>query len=121
LTPDLNFGFPHPYFFFFFVSHGGIVASALYLTWGFKMRPQPRSILLAWGGILTYAAVVYNLNVLLGTNFGYLNARPRNPSLLDHFWDPPAHIAQMALVALIFFALLYLPFLLKDYFSRKNA
>jgi hypothetical integral membrane protein (TIGR02206 family) len=118
-TPDLNFGFPHPYFFFFFVSHGVIVASALYLTWGFRMRPHALSILVAWGGILGYAAVVYMINLLLGTNFGYLNARPTNPSLLDHFWDPPAHIAQMALVALVFFALLYLPFLVKDLLRAK--
>jgi hypothetical integral membrane protein (TIGR02206 family) len=119
LTPDLGFGFPHPYFLFFFISHGGIVAAALYLTWGFRLRPQPRSILFAWAGILIYAAVVYTLNVILGTNYGYLNARPETPSLLDKFWDPPAHIAQMAAAALLFFCLLYLPFFLKD-LSRKR-
>ncbi len=121
LTPDLHYGFPHPYFFFFFLSHGGIVAGALFLVWGCGMRPRPQSILLAWGGILGYAAVVFGVNTVLGTNFGYLNARPNAPSLLDHFWDPPAHIAQMAMVALIFFLILYAPFYFGQIIQRRRG
>ena len=39
LTPSLAEGFPHPRFFGFFLLHGAVVWSAVYLTWGLGIRP----------------------------------------------------------------------------------
>ncbi|HEY0105304.1 MAG TPA: TIGR02206 family membrane protein, partial [Rhizomicrobium sp.] len=43
-TPDVQFDFPDIQFLLFFVFHGGIIASVLYLTFGLKMRPYPASL-----------------------------------------------------------------------------
>ena len=53
LTPDLSYEFPDPRFISFFALHGGVIASALYMTLGIGMRPVPMSILraLAWSAV----------------------------------------------------------------------
>ena len=39
VTPQLEFGYPQYRFFQYFIAHGGIVAAALFATWGLGMRP----------------------------------------------------------------------------------
>lgn len=109
LTPDLAFGFPHPYFIFFFIGHAGIVVGALTLTLAGGMRPTVRGIWHAFAALLGYALAVYFINVQLDVNYGYLRAKPLSRSLLDLFWDWPFYIAQVLLVALVLFFLFYLP------------
>jgi hypothetical integral membrane protein (TIGR02206 family) len=109
LTPDLAYGFPHPYFFFFFISHAGIVAGALTLIVAGGMRPSVRGGINAFIALLGYAACMVGVNYALGVNYGYLLAKPRNRSLMDFLWDWPFYIAQLAVLAAFFFLILYLP------------
>lgn len=112
-TPAVSIGFPHPAFFAFFFHHFAVVAAALYLpiVGGWRPeRPLWRSPLFAWLSSLGYAAVAGLLNWLLGTNFGFLASKPKNPSLLDAMGPWPVYIGVEALIALVFFALLTLPF-----------
>src|SRR6185312_13862653 len=44
VTPDVNFGFPEPQFVVFILGHAAIMASAIYLTFGTRMRQLPASI-----------------------------------------------------------------------------
>lgn len=109
VTPDLAFGFPHPYFFFFFISHAGIVAGALTLILAGGMRPTVRGGLTAFLALLGYAAFTLAVNFALGQNYGYTMGKPRNRSLMDFLWGWPFYIIQLALLAAFFFLLLYLP------------
>jgi hypothetical integral membrane protein (TIGR02206 family) len=115
LTPDLSHGFPDPQFIVFFALHGGVIASVLYLTLGMGMRPVPMSIVrvLAWS--LLYLVVALGLNALLGANFGYLSAKPGQPSLLDFMAPWPYYIAECALIAIISILICYAPFFVADW------
>jgi hypothetical integral membrane protein (TIGR02206 family) len=121
LTPDLPFGFPHPYFFFFFVSHAGIVVAVLYLTLGLGLRPVPRSILRAFLWIQVYLLAAVLVNLALGTNYGYLRAKPEQASLLDLLGPWPWYILSLEAVAAVLFSALYLPFAAADLLRRRRG
>ncbi len=110
VTPGLEHGFPAPEYFAFFAQHGGIPAAAAGLVFGAGLRPQPGALLRALGWINVYLAGIFLLNFLLGTNYGYVNAKPLHPSLLDVLGPWPWYLLVLEGIAVLFFALLLLPF-----------
>ena len=113
-TRGLSYEFPDPRFISFFALHGGVIASALYLTMGAGMRPVPMSILraLAWSAV--YLAVTMAVNAIFGTNYSYLRAKPAHASLLDYMAPWPFYIAELALLAILSCLVYYLPFFIMD-------
>ena len=110
LTPDLARGFPDLDYLSFFGIHGGVIASACLLTWGLGMRPRPGA---AWRVFLwtnVYAAFVGLVNVVAGTNYMYLRAKPSMPTLLDVMGPWPWYLLVADLLALGVFRLLAVPF-----------
>jgi len=114
VTPDLAVRPPELSWYTFYFSHGGVVAAALLLTWGAGLRTRPWAAfrIFAWSQI--YLATVLGLNALLDTNYGYLCAKPENPSLLDHLGPWPWYLLSLEGLALALFWLLDLPFRLTD-------
>lgn len=121
LTPDLAYDFPTLHFWFFFVGHGGIIASVLFLCLGLGLRPHWISVLRGFIGVLLYAVVVGIYNTAFGTNFGYLCGPPGVPSLIDFLGPWPWYIGVLALIGLLNFTLLYLPWALADRLTRPRA
>jgi hypothetical integral membrane protein (TIGR02206 family) len=107
VTPGLEHGFPAPDFF---AQHGGIPAIAAGLVFGAGLRPLPGALWRTFGWINVYLAVILVLNWLLGTNYGYVNAKPPHPSLLDFLGPWPWYLLVLQGVALLLFGLLLLPF-----------
>jgi len=114
LTPDLRYGFPHSLFVSFFTQHGGVIAAVLYMTLALGMRPTPMSIVrtLGWSAVYFGAAAV--VNSTLGTNFGYLCAKPNQPSLMDYMAPWPFYLIQLGLLTIAFCMAYYFPFFLAD-------
>lgn len=113
LTPAITIGFPAWPFIVFFIQHFAIVGTALYLPIVEEWRPrQPiwKSPLEVYGWSVFYMVVVLIVNRLLGTNFGFVNRPPDNPSLIDHLGPWPWYLASMQVIALVFYLLLALPF-----------
>ncbi len=112
LTPDIPYDFPDIQFIFFFVYHGGIIASVVYLTIALGLRPVPQSIprVIAW--TLFYAAVAGATDWLLGTNYGMLRSKPPFPTVLDFMpawpWYVPELVALGVLSALVYYAPWYI-------------
>lgn len=103
ISPDLAYAFPAWEFVFFFGLHAAVVLSAAVLTFGFDRRPRPRA---AWRVFLltnAYAAVVGLVNVLTGSNFMYLRAKPNTPSILDWFGPWPYYLLGAEVLALVLF------------------
>ena len=119
LTPDLSYGFPDPRFISFFALHGGVIASALYMTIGIGMRPVAMSIVRALACSAIYLAVAMAANSIFGTNYGYLRAKPAHPSLLDYMAPWPFYIAQLALLAVLSCLIYYSPFFIVDRLRPK--
>lgn len=111
LTPGLEYDWPAADYFAFFLQHGGIPAVAVGLVYGGRdCAPQPGALRRGWLWINFYLAVVFGLNALLGTNYGYLNGKPPHPSMLDFLGPWPFYLLVLEAVAVTLFALLLLPF-----------
>lgn len=89
LTPDVGNAvegapdFPHHLFVTFFALHVLVVWAAIYLTWGLRMRPTWRTFGFTVAVTMTWVALTFTFNVIAGTNYGYLNAKPAAASVLD--------------------------------------
>jgi hypothetical integral membrane protein (TIGR02206 family) len=83
LTPDLAADFPDPVFLLYWAMHVLVVWAAVHLAWGLGLAPGWREYRLALAATVAWAAVVYAVNTALGTNYGYLNAKPAAASVLD--------------------------------------
>jgi hypothetical integral membrane protein (TIGR02206 family) len=109
LTPDLW----HPSIFMsiqFFVDHGLIVLSVLYLVWSRRARPRPGSVLKAMLAINAITPFVGTFDYLFQTDYMFLRAKPPTVSLLTVLGPWPWYILACEGVALSLFLLLYLPF-----------
>ena len=110
LTPDVGGDVPWYAAVQFFVAHGAVVGSVLFLVWAGALRPRPGSWWRVFVALLVYAAAVALFDLRTGTNYMYLREKPASGSLLDLLGPWPWYVLAAAGVALLLLWLLYLPF-----------
>lgn len=99
-TPDLAATFPEPVFLLYWAMHIGTIWAAVYLTWGRGLTPDWRGYRVAIAVTAVWAVGVFVLNLLLDTNYGYLNDKPGSASILDLLGPWPWYLAaEIVLVA----------------------
>jgi hypothetical integral membrane protein (TIGR02206 family) len=115
VTPDLDYSYPDPEFITYYFGHGLLFLTVFYvcictdvkLTWWSVFR------------VLLFAVcllpAIYSLNMYLvefysDVNYWYLMITPAANTLLDFFPAPPWHIPYLALITVILFTAIYLPF-----------
>jgi hypothetical integral membrane protein (TIGR02206 family) len=108
LTPDLDDVFPGPEFFGFWARHLAPVWAAVYLI-GARAGPTWRSYRIVLLLTTLWAAAVMVLNAVLGSNYGYLNAKPVTPSLLDFLGPWPWYVLVEAVLVVVVWALITWP------------
>ena len=94
----------------YFMSHGLIVASALYLVWSGQMRPRPGSVWRALVAVNLFAVIAGACDYFYGTDYMFLRHTPQGATLLDVLGPWPWYILACELVGLGLFYLCYLPF-----------
>ena len=119
ITPDVVQAFPHPVFFLFFLSHGLGFMSIMFATLVMGFRPRPRSLLIVMPITAAYALLMYPVNLLLGSNYLFLLAKPAQPSPLDWFGPWPSYLPGLVGMAAVALVLLYVPFAVIDLFRGK--
>lgn len=110
LTPDLATPFPGFWWFQFFMTHVGVVVSAVYLTATNRVQPTVRSLVWTWLITNGYMAIIVFINWRYGTNFGYLAEKPAHPSLLDYLGPWPYYLLAIEAIGTLSLLILYLPF-----------
>ena len=114
-TPALGTAFPGLRWWMFWALHLMVVWAAIHVVWGMKLHPtwttywQAVVITLAW----LFATLGFNL--VVGTNYGYLNGKPAQRSALDLLGPWPAYVLAEILIAMAAWALLTWPW------TRKPA
>jgi hypothetical integral membrane protein (TIGR02206 family) len=121
ITPDLQVDFPDWRFVFFFFYHAIIITGVLYLTFALGMRPIAGSIRRVVIWTLSYVAVAGAADWLLGTNYGFLRAKPATATLFDALAPWPWYIAECFAIAVAAMLILYAPFYLADRMRRPGA
>lgn len=108
-TPDLSRDFPDPSFILFWGMHLLVVWAAIYLTWGLGIVPDWRSYRIAFVVTLGWMGGVFGVNSVLGSNYGYVNAKPTAASLLDYLGPWPTYLVAEVVVVSAVWALMTLP------------
>lgn len=122
ITPALDApDFPHIDFIDFWTQHTFVVWAAIYLTWSLGMRPNWRSYTTAVSVTLVWGIAVLGFNSLAGTNYGFLNAKPNNPSLLDVLGEWPWYLASELALGLLAWALITWPWTSARRNTAKHA
>jgi hypothetical integral membrane protein (TIGR02206 family) len=109
ITPAVQPGFPDFVFIDFWLQHAFVVWAAVYLTWGLGLRPDWAAFRTAVAFTVSWAVVVFSFNVVAGTNYGFLNAKPVNPSALDLMGPWPWYLMIELVVVLFMWALITWP------------
>ena len=110
LTPALDSpDFPHIDFIDLWVQHILVLWAALYLMWGRGGRVDWRDYRLALVVTVTWAMATFGLNSWLRTNYGFLNGKPDNPSILDLFGPWPWYLLVELLIVTVAWALITWP------------
>lgn len=114
VTPTLYFSWNTPEYYAFFVQHGGVPVAALALAFGTSLRPQKgafkRAMMWSW----MYMLIVYGLNTLFRSNYGFLNEKPGVGTLFDYMGPYPWYLITLQAVAFSLYALLLIPFRKED-------
>lgn len=112
LTPSLDAdeGFPSFFYWHFFITHSGVVVAALFLAFGVGSSARPDAVPRVFLATAAWAGVAAVGNLATGGNYMFLRERPDSTSLLDYMGPWPWYIAGAALLALLLFGLLDLPF-----------
>jgi len=118
LTPDLAADFPDPIFVLFWAMHLLVVWAAVYLVWALGLGPDWRRYRVAVAVTAAWAVTVYVFNVVVGTNYGYLNAKPSAASALDLLGPWPWYVLNEIVVVAAFWALITWPWARR---SRRDA
>ena len=71
--------YPTYRFFQYFIAHGGIVAGALFATWGLGMRPTSKSVIRVFVLLNFLAIVAFGVNWAVGSNYMFLSRPTRYP------------------------------------------
>lgn len=122
LTPDAGiYGFPHYRAFQTFISHGLLITAAIFMTTNEGFRPTWKSLWRVIIGVNIYAAIIFPINRLLGTNYLFINGKPATASILDALPAWPYYIIYMEIIGFVIFLLLYLPFIIKDARTKKTV
>jgi hypothetical integral membrane protein (TIGR02206 family) len=121
-TPGLGiYGFPHFAFFQYFISHGLIITSAIYMSVAEGLRPTWKSLVRVaiWANI--YMVFIYFVNSTIGSNYLMINGKPNTPSILDLLPPWPIYILYMEAVGIITFMILYLPIAINDWMYKYKV
>ena len=122
LTPSLAEAFPHPRYFGFWALHFSVVWAASYLTWGLGLRPTWRLYGFTVAATATWALLTYLFNVVVDTNYGYLNAKPPAASLLDLLGPWPLYVVlEIVLVCVGWAVIMTLPWTLAGRRSQNRS
>lgn len=113
LTPALIHEFPDPRFFLFFIMHGGVPVTALYVVTAMKIRPRPGAVLRMMTFSVSWYAVIAVVNYALGTNYAFQCAKPVHASLFDQLHPWPWYNFETIGLGVVFYSVLCLPFVFR--------
>ena len=119
MTPEFTSGKSGLLFYEYYLSHGGIILSAIYLTWILGMRPRKGSWwkVFLWSQLLL--PVIGLINWIVNANYMYLCTKPivNNPFLIGEW---PWYLLNIELMALLHFFIVYLPFVYLNRQAKAN-
>lgn len=122
ITPELNGYNPsHFIFYHFFITHGFVVITIVFMTFVNAYRPKPWSILKTIIITNIYMVFVAIINIFTGGNYLFICKKPQADTIMDFLGPWPWYILSLEGVALIGFIIAYLPFIIRIKSHAKKS
>ncbi|WP_441294634.1 TMEM164 family acyltransferase [Guptibacillus hwajinpoensis] len=87
-----------------------------------KYIPSYRSIWTAFTVLNLYVAVLFAINLSIGSNYMFLMNKPHSHTILDYLGPWPFYLLSLEGITIVVFHLLYLPFyILKSYSFNRTT
>ena len=122
LTPAdaAAYNFPHFRIMQTFIAHGLLINIAIYMTVveGFRPTLQSFKKVFIWTNI--YMVIIFFLNLAIGSNYLFIAYKPNFPTLLDMLAPWPWYIPELEVIGFSIFFILYIPFLIKDWRTKRQ-
>ncbi len=120
LTSNVGaYGYPHVYFVSSMAAHGAIVTTGLYLAVVEGYRPTWRTLWWVAGCGTVYAAAIFGLNLVLGSNYLFIGHKPEFRSIIDWLGPWPWYVPALIAIGVAVLHVLYLPFVWQDWRERR--
>ena len=110
ITPTLTETLPHYEAIRYWAVHGVIILGALYGWYVYGYQLTWKDAVASVFSLNALAAVIYPINLFLGSNYMYLNAKPPGKTFYDLLGPWPAYILSLEFALLIFFSIILIPF-----------
>ena len=117
VTPDISEGFPSFDYFRYWIVHLGLLGVIAYAIVVFKMKPKLKSVFKSFAFLQIYLLLMILLNDTMGSNYMYLNHKPKSASVLDVLGDWPMYAIKADAILLIAFIIIYTCF---ELFKNKK-
>jgi hypothetical integral membrane protein (TIGR02206 family) len=109
VQPTLTQPFPDLDFFVFWGKHVLIIWGAVYLCLSLRYGPDWRGYRRTVGWTLVWLVLVLGLNEVLGSNYGYVNGKPSEATVLDLLGPWPLYVVLEMAIVMTGWALITLP------------
>ncbi len=115
ITPDTSgFNFPHFMLIQYFVGHGTLIFSILYMVVIHGFKPNLSALFNTYKITSLYFVLIFFINKLLNGNYSYLNGKPNTPTILDSLPPYPFYIPILLGAMFFLFFVAYIPFIKED-------
>lgn len=119
LTPESGaYGFPHFRYLQTVTAHSFLILTGVFMTVVERLRPTWKDILKVLIYANVYMVIVFLINLMLGSNYLFINQKPATASVIDLLPAWPLYIPFLELIGLASFLILYFPFLVGDGFKK---
>ena len=116
LTPDTLYSFPHIDYIRHMIGHSMIIMGVAYAIIIDSQRPQLRDVHKVLFVVSIFLLLMYPINYLIGSpaNYWYVIEKPPGLNVTEFMRDPPYHMIDIYILAIIVCYLIYLPYFIKD-------
>lgn len=110
IQPTLDEAFPDPRSINFWLTHGAIVGSAIYILAVERYRPDLKGLILAVALANAYAIILVVLNIATSWNYGYVgDSNAQQATIIDVLGPWPQRVPIMMLIGSAAMVCLWLP------------
>jgi hypothetical integral membrane protein (TIGR02206 family) len=109
VSPIVNVGYTHTYFWLFWGSHLAIVMAATYHIAVYRYRAGVADLFTVTAAMCVYALVIIPLDIALEANYGFVGkSKPGAASIIDALGPWPLRLVWMFLIQQVLMVVLWL-------------
>lgn len=114
ITADIRHAYPHWNYFIYFIMHLGLIPLPIYFTVVLGYKIKLRDLWNAFWMANVFLILTMIINFSIQSNYMFTRHKPEVATIMDALGPWPWYLVALQFIAVILFAILYLPFYLSN-------